>query len=110
MPSKGQRAASRQAKLRQKRRRSKGGAQLFDPGPTESKRVAEEGVEPEPQRAPRPVSVAPSTTQTPRRPRQRSPAELAPRYEYLGAELRHIGILTIVMLAILAALSFFLGR
>ena len=40
MPSKGHRAASKQAKLRHKRRHGRGGAQQFDAGPTESETVA----------------------------------------------------------------------
>ena len=110
MPTKGKRAASRQAKLRQKRRRGKGGIQVFDAGPTESEMAAKQSVaEPEPQPAPRPVEVAAPQARPARRSRQPSAAEAAPRYQYLGAELRRIGALTIVIFAIIVGLSFIMG-
>ena len=112
MPTKGKRAASRQAKLRQKRRRGKGGTQVFDAGPTESEVAAKQSVaeaEPEPQAAPRPVAVAAPQARPARRSRQPSAAEAAPRYQYLGAELRRIGALTIVIFAIIVGLSFVMG-
>ena len=116
MPSKSHRAASRQAKLRQKKRRGKGGTQLFDAGPTESSAeaategpIAEAAVEPEPQTAPSPAAVASPPAQPTRRPRRSHAAEVAPRYEHLASELRRIGTVTLVILVVLVALSFILG-
>ena len=112
MPSKGHRAASRQAKLRQKRRRPKGTAQLFDTGPTSSQRTAQEpasDVQPERHPTPRPAPVAPAQAQPPRRSSRRSSSEVAPRYLYLGAELRRIGAVAVIIFVILAAGSFVLG-
>ena len=112
MPTKGRKAASRQAKLRQKKRRGKGGIQMFDAGPTDSKLVAQESdseADPEPQPAPSPVAVARPPARAARRSRQPIVTEEAPRYRYLGAELRRIGAIAIVILAVLVALSFVMG-
>ena len=112
MPSKAKKAASRQAKLRQKKRRGKGGVEAFDPGPTEPRSPAEataaevEGESP-------PARPAMATAAPRRQPSRRSGRGAAdepmPRYQYLGVELRRIGVVTGIILAILAALSFVLG-
>ena len=98
MPSKSQRAASRQANLRKRRRRGKGAAQTFEVGPAQSTRVSEE-TEEEPRAAPRPAPAS----------RQAEVAEAAPQYQHLGAELRRIGTATVIILAILAVASVVLG-
>ena len=103
MPKKGHRAASRQAQLRQRQRRTRGQPQEFDPGPTESSATVideEPAVEPEleeevPIAAPRPV----------RRSRRRTAPEPVQVYGQLGAELRLIGILTAFVGVILAVLT-----
>ena len=107
MPSKSQRAASRQASLRKKRRHGKGAAQAFEVGPTQSSRVAEEGKEEiraVPQPAPAPVQAQPSG-----RAKQAAVAEAASQDQFLGAEVRRIGIVTAIILALLAVASMVLG-
>ncbi len=112
MPSKGNRAASRQAKLRQKKRRGKGADQAFDVGPAESKRALAEaegvGTPEKPSPAPSTLGPAPATPRPSRRAR-RAEAETAPRYGYLGGELKRIGVTTSIIVVLLVALSFVLG-
>jgi hypothetical protein len=112
MPSKSHRAASRQAKLRQKRRRVKAADQVFEAGPERSTAMVEatatdDQVGPDP----RPAAVAPdpSPLQPVRRARQSQSGTAASRYAHLGAEIRRIGIISILIFAILAAVSFVLG-
>ena len=109
MPSKSHRRASRQAQLRRKRRSDKGQSQQFDPGPTEPRPsaqvdepVAEEANQPE--SAPM-QSTAQPVPQPVRRSRQRTSAEPALTYNYLGSELTRIGIIATLMVAILAVLT-----
>jgi hypothetical protein len=106
MPSKSHRAASRQAKLRQKRRRSSAAAQVFQAGPTESKVATEES-----SAAPalRPAPAAKASPQPARRSKRAAAAQTAPRYMYLSTELRRIGVVSMVILVILAAVSFVLS-
>ena len=112
MPSKAHRAASRQAKLQQKRRRAKDPTYTFDAGPTTSQRTAQDPI-PEAQLEQRPTPksapVAPPVSQAAQRS-ARSPSAAAPtRHDFLGAELRRIGTISIIIFAILAAASFALS-
>lgn len=115
MPSKGKRAASRQAQLSKRKRRAKpGGNQVFQaepvrPAPTEGQddSAGAEGAE---------AVVATSSASSPSKPasrparRSRSAAtEAAPPYEYLGSELLRIGIIGGLIFAVLVALTFILG-
>ena len=119
MPSKGHRAASKQAKLRQKHRRGKGGPRQFDTGPTESEAVAMEFAsdseievndEQKPDLAVKHVASVSNRTQLTRSVKQSTTADLtASRYLYLGAELRRIAIITAIIILILVAMSFVLG-
>ena len=109
MPSKSHRRASRQAQLRQKKRHGKAQPQQFDPGPTEPRPaaqaeepVAEEPLQPE--SAPASASLS-SPPQPVRRSMQRASAQPALAYIYLGSELRRIGILATLIVAILAVLT-----
>ena len=111
MPKKGHRAASRQAQLRRRRRRGKGGPEIFAAGPitpTEPSVVEEPAAEAEFQ----PESVAepaPQPTESVRRSRQRASTEAVPVYTYLRAELRRISIIAGLILVILAILTVVLG-
>lgn len=114
MPSKAQRAAARQAKLRQKKKRGKGSSQVFDPGPAESKRLAEKPVaeveaEPQTEVAASPAVAAPAPARASRRSRQPAVPEAAPVYTYLGGEVRRIGVITVGIAAIIFALTFVMG-
>ena len=126
MPSKAGRAASRQARLSRKKRRGGKGRQDFELGPEESLATTEAAVEDadieaqdesdaEESLVAQPSATATATrarprTRTPRRTRQRA-AEATPArvYQYIGAELRLIGIITVVIVALLTGLTFILG-
>ena len=66
MPSKDHRAASRQAKLRQKRRRAKDPAYTFDAGPTASQKTSQSPIpetQPEQRLTPKSAPVVPPASQ-----------------------------------------------
>lgn len=121
MPSKSNKAASRQAKLRDKKRRDRPGPQQTDSGPTgtasfvdtavaESDEVQQDvavvEASPRPRPTPRPAARQRSA---PRSGRRVAEAAEAPIYRYLGGELRQIGIISAIVVAILVALTFVLG-
>ena len=112
MPSKSRRAASRQAQVRRRKRRSKAQPQDFDPGPTESAResaVAEPVMDPEVR--PEPAMPTADSRQA-ARPRRRASAgsQSTPAvYRYLGPELRRIGMMAGIIVVILAILTVVLG-
>ena len=115
MPSKSKRAASRQAQLRRRRRKIKGQSQEFDAGPSESdteavaaSETADEAIVQEETivEASAPQSQ-PAPRQT-RRSRQKNTAEPALVYSHLPTELRHIGILAVLMMAALVVLTILL--
>ena len=112
MPNKAHRAASRQAQVKRRRRRDKSRTQEFDAGPGESTVVAtvaepvvEADAEPESvaQRAPARAARVPS-----RRSRDRVVTESAPVQKFLAGELRQIGIITTMIVVVLAVLTVFL--
>ena len=108
MPNRGRKRASRQAQLSQKKRRSRSGAssQAFAAGPTRSSEAAQPT--PATQRAP--VAATTVTAQAaPSRQRRPAAANTPIVYRYLGRELRQIGVLASLMVAVLVALSFVLG-
>ena len=122
MPSKGRKAASRQAQLNRKKRRSKNPRQPeFEAAPVMSQTAVETAVaEPEIEE---PATVEESTPQpevtTRPTPRERSTrrrggtrgaaAEQTPLvYQYLGKEIRQIGMITSLIVAILVGLTFVL--
>ena len=138
MADKGKRIASRQAQLKRKKRRGKGGSQQFDAGPSEAALAeaaarADEGDDasasvPETAAAdsasggrPRPVTSAPAGRATGEAPRSATAPARAPRrsraagrtdaavvYPYLGVELRHIGVIAAVLGVALVGLTFLL--
>ena len=108
MPSKGNRAAARQAKLRQRKRRAKTSPQEFDPGPTQSQTAALERI-PEVEEEPQPLAAASPSARQASRSRTARADEATPSYEFLGRELRRIGFVSALIFAILAALFFVLG-
>ncbi len=120
MPGKAHRVASRQAELSRKKRRAKGRPQAAEsvqaaPGP--ATQAATTVIEPEaearpakpqPQPQPSQAQQAPEAPQPARRPRRRVMAEQASSSNFVGAELRRIGVIAALMLAIIVALSFVL--
>jgi hypothetical protein len=111
MPSKSRRAASRQASLRNRRKRGKSAPQAFQAGPTQSSQPDEESAAEaadQPGPAPQPASAA-RPGRRPSRAEQAAAAEGAQGHRYLGAELRRIGIVTAVIVALLAVASVVLG-
>ena len=107
MPSKGQRAAARQAKLRNnKKKRDKTGSHKFDPGPIESKQETSESVSQ--QEASQMVSQDPTPVPVTGHDSGRlsKTSETTPLYSHLGSELSRIGILTAVIGVILFILTF----
>ena len=122
MPSKGRKAASRQAQLNRKKRRSKNPRQPeFEAAPVMSQTAVEtavaepeidepdavEDLTPQPEAEIRP---APRVRSTRRRSGSRAAAaEQTPLvYQYLSREIRQIGIITSLIVAILVALTFVL--
>ena len=113
MPKKEHRAASRQAQVRRRRRRGKGAPQVLDRGPTEPTSVAAVDeqtvtVTPEPVIAEPPTARAPQLVRRTRQQRASAQSEPAPAYGYLGAELKQIGMITTLIVVILAVLAVFL--
>ena len=124
MPNKSRRAASRQAEVRRRRKRGRGAAETFDTGPTESQRVAriveEEASGQTQTAAPSPTGVACSprwsgmssrgaAVARPARITRSAGRDEAPAYGYLGSELRRIGVITTLIVAILIGATFALG-
>ena len=108
MPSKGNRAAARQAKLRQRKRRGKTSPQEFDPGPKQSQTAALERI-PEVEEDSQPVAAASPSARQAGRSRTARADEAAPSSEFLGRELRRIGMVSALIFALLGALYFVLG-
>jgi hypothetical protein len=115
MPTKSQRVATSQAKLREKKRRGKAAPQTFEAGPTErslDEDEEESGAGP----ATPPASIEPRTTASParaprasRRTRASEGTEIAATYPYMGAELKRIAVIAAFIFAIIVALTFVLG-
>ena len=112
MPSKSRRAASRQAQLK-RRRRGRQRVQEFDAGPTESRSPTSDDDGADAVVAVMPASPASQTSQAPaRRPhrsRRQAASEAALSYDYLGSELKQIGVITAMIAAVLVLLTFLLG-
>ena len=121
MPSKGRKAASRQAQLNRRKRRSKNPRQPeFESAPVTSQSVASTAVaEPEidetaeaEDSTPQPEAARPASRVRSgrRRSGQRgTAAEASPLvYKYLGKEIRQIGAITSLIVVILVALTFVL--
>ena len=113
MPSKSKRAASRQATIRQKRRKGTAAPQVFDVGPTKRRLSDDEDEQtdgPASGAAPS-ARAAPAAIARPTRASRRADAAagVAPTYPYLGSEIKRILIISGLMFAILVVLTFFLG-
>ncbi len=104
MPSKGSKRASQQAKLRQQKRRNRGSTQTFDAGPIKSSRTT-----PEIQTTKEKKESSIPSAATPKRQQPHFPEEPVLSSIYLGGELKRIGATCIVIIALLAASSFFLA-
>ena len=109
MPKKGHRTASRQAQLRQRRRHGRGRAHDVDREHAQARPPlatvrSPAGEQPRPAPA---VAGATASPQSARRFRRQSAAEprSALAYTYLGKELKQIGMITSLMVAILAVLT-----
>ena len=103
MPKKGHKAAARQAKLSQKKRRGKGAPQIFASGPVKSN-VSVDDVDP--QGTESHVDYVDNPVQ---KSVQEISLEAVPVYPYLGSELIRIGVVAGVMLVILAIMTVLLG-
>ena len=110
MPNKAHRAASRQAQVNRRKRRSKIRTQDFDPGPDEDSApvatVAAPVIETDddgvPLEQPVPARTAAAPTQ---RSRRRAAAESAPEQKFLAGELRQIGFMATAIAIVLAVLT-----
>lgn len=123
MPSKAQRAASRQARLSRRKRRGKAAPQNFESGPTQSTAVSDADANAPSGSARRATSynsspaagasTATAVAPSPRpalRARRRAVDTSAPTVsKFLPGEIRQIGIITSLIAVILAGLTFVLG-
>lgn len=110
MPSKSQRAASRQARLSRRKRRGKPALQSFQAGPTQRSADAESDAETQPQPTHAPTAATQTATLTAMRSRRRASQAGSPNVDrFLTRELRQIGIITTLIAAILGGLTFVLG-
>ena len=116
MPSKAQRAASRQARLSRRRRRGKAAPQNFQAGPTQPGAVAA-AADASGARARQaasisartPASASTETRSAPRARRRGADAGTSNVSRYLGRELRQIGAISCLIAVILVGLTFVLG-
>lgn len=117
MPSKAQRAASRQARLSRRRRRGKGAPQNFQAGPTQPAAASDTSIRTRtsPTRQTSPLGVASATPlmsgsrPSPRPRRRAADAGSSHAGLYLGQELRQIGMITSLIAVIIVGLTFVLG-
>lgn len=116
MPSKAQRAASRQARLSRRRRRGKGAPQNFQAEPTQPTAASETSTRTRtsPTRQTSPLGVAAATSMSDSRPAPRARRRAADAgtsnvTRYLGQELRQIGMITSLIAVIIVGLTFVLG-
>lgn len=117
MPSKGQKVAKRQNQMKSRKRRGprRASTQQFEVGPTVSKTSVdeEEGavVAPATATATATATMSGASTSPSRRRRSKEAVEVEapPVTRFLPGELRHIGLVTLVILIILAAATVTLG-
>ena len=111
MPSKSQRAASRQARVRNRRRKGRPAPQTFQAAPTERRQEDEEAAAMVPKSAA--TAASPSMTSTapvrPARRARRVQEAAAAEYPYMKPELVRIGAISSVVFIIIAGLTFVLG-
>ena len=115
MPSKGQKVAKRQNQMKSRKRRGprRASTQQFEVGPAVSKTSVEEeeGTAVATATATATAAIA-GTAAVPsrrRRSKQAVEVEAPPVTRFLPGELRHIGLVTLVILIILAAATVTLG-
>ena len=109
MPSKSRRAASRQAQLK-RRRRDRQRVQEFDAGPTEPRSPAAADDSADEAVAVMPAAPASQTpARRPHRSRRQAASETPLSYDYLGSELKQIGVITVMIATVLVLLTFLLG-
>ena len=110
MPSKSQRAASRQARVRNRRKKGRPAPQTFQAAPTQRRQEDEEAAAMPPTPA---AAAAPSMTSTapvrPARRARRVEEAAAAEYPYMKPELIRIGAISSVVLLIIVGLTFVLG-
>ena len=107
MPSKGQRVAKLQSQLRRRRKRDAQQEYDFDVGPEVSQ--TPDDVDEDQEASPTSPSIASSTTSSGsnrRRHRKEQEDAVVISSPFLGGELRHIGIMSFVVLCLLAAAAF----
>ena len=113
MPSKSQRAASRQARVRNRRKKGRPAPQTFQAAPTERRPEDEEAAAMAPSPAAATAGAAPSMTSTaparPARRARRAEEAAAAEYPYMKPELIRIGAISSVVLLIIVGLTFVLG-
>ena len=117
MPSKAQRAASRQARLSRRRRRGKAAPQNFQAGPTQPSAVADataDSTSPSVRQAASisartPAAASAETRSAPRGRRRAADAGTSNVSRFLGRELRQIGAISCLIAVILVGLTFVLG-
>ncbi len=106
VPSKSQRAASRQARVRDRRKKGRAAPQTFQAAPTQRSQEDEEAAA----MAPKPAAAAPSMASAAVvRPARRASEAATAEYPYMKPELIRIGVMSSVVLVIIAALTFVLG-
>ena len=110
MPSKSQRAASRQARVRNRRKKGRPAPQTFQAAPTERRQEDEEAaaMAPKPAAAPAPSMTSTAPARPARRAARAQEAATA-EYPYMKPELIRIGAISSVVLVIIAGLTFVLG-
>jgi hypothetical protein len=117
MPSKSRRAASRQARLNRRKRRTKVRERPVAPeseSTATTAPIAETSQVSTPARRPARTASAPvaQAAETPSPVRRRRSRQAAagpePAYKHLGSELRRIGVLLTMLVAVLVVLSFVL--
>ena len=115
MPSKGQKVAKRQNQMKSRKRRGprRASTQQFEVGPAVSKTTVEEeeGTAVATATATATAAIAGTAGAKARRRRSKQAVEVEapPVTRFLPGELRHIGLVTLVILIILAAATVTLG-
>ncbi len=100
MPSKGRQRASRQAQLKNRKRKTSKNSNVFD-----SRGKVEENRTPSVQNDSG-LETTPTLRQTPQRPTTRSTGSGTLEYTHLSGELRQIGIVALLIIIIITALTF----
>ena len=100
MPSKGRQRASRQAQLKNRKRKTSKNSNVFD-----SRDKVEESSAPS-SRKDNVIETTPTPTPTPRQTTGRPTLSGTLEYTHLSGELKQIGIMALLIVIIMAALTF----